>query len=175
MEQKRRKGIYLHGYKGYVTEEKQAFLNQFGDVYHPNIDYDNHPTIVHELWEKFKDQNIDFVAGTSLGGLLIYQVAKLLDVPVLLLNPAVTALEFVKDFIPKEVQHLNFKQPVRVIVGLNDDIILPQKQLDFFKEELKLNPNITIKEIKNLGHFVPIQDFVEVFEEFQQLYLTKNA
>ena len=175
MEQKKLKGVYLHGYKGYVTEEKQVYLNQLGEVYHPNIDYDNHPTIIFELWERFKDQNIDFVAGTSLGGLLIYQLAKLLDVPVLLLNPAITAVEIVKDFIPKEVQKIDYKKNVMVVVGLKDDIILPQLQLDFFEEELKSNTNISIKKIDELGHFVPIQEFEEVFNEFVNIYITKNA
>lgn len=169
MNEKKLKGIYLHGYKGYVTEEKHLFLNQFGDIYHPTIDYDNQPTIVFELYEKYRHQTIDFVAGTSLGGILIYHLAKVLDVPVLLLNPAVTALPLIQEFIPKEAENKEYLQKTMVIVGAKDDIVSPILQLKYFEREAQINPNIQIIERNNLGHFVPIKEFTEAFTKFKEV------
>ena len=168
METNQLKGIYLHGYQGYVTEEKKAFLNQFGDVYAPNIEYDNNPTILFELYEKFKDQKLDFVSGTSLGGILIYHLALLLDVPCLLLNPAVTAMEQVKDFIPKEAFEIKPSKKIFVLVGMKDTIVDPEEQIKFF-EEIKAETNlVNLKIDDELVHFVPFDVFEITFKEFRE-------
>lgn len=168
MENKMLKGIYLHGYQGYVTQEKKAFLERFGDIYAPNIDYDNNPAILHKLYDNFKDEKIDFVAGTSLGGILIYHLAILLDVPCLLLNPAVIALEQVRPFIPKEAFTIVPAKDIFVLVGMKDEVVNPKLQLDFFDKINQESNNVTIKIDENLEHFIPYNDFEVIFQEFKK-------
>ena len=167
MNDKKLKGVYLHGYQGYVTDEKKDFLNQFGDVYAPNIDYDQNPMILFDLYEKYKNEEIDFVAGTSLGGILIFHLAMILNKPCLLLNPAVTAMDQIKSFIPENAYNLIPNKKVNVVIGMKDTIVDPTKQLLFFNnytDDLNL---IDIKIKEDLDHFIPYDLFVELFQDFK--------
>lgn len=160
-------GIYLHGYQGFVTEEKKAFLNSFGNVYAPKIDYDNQPTILYQLYEEYQSKPLDFVAGTSLGGLLIYHLALLLEVPCLLLNPAVTALDQVKPFIPKEALQQKPNKTVMVLVGAKDEIVNPKSQIDFFHQLDHVGDLIHLEVDADLDHFIPIETFGKSFMKFK--------
>ena len=160
------KGIYLHGYQGYVTQEKKSFLDQIGEIYAPNIDYDQNPTIINDLFEQFKDQNLDFVAGTSLGGILVYHLAILLDVPCFLLNPAVTALDQIKQFIPSQAFEKEYDAKMMVITGMKDEIVSPKQQISFFEKKYSNSSQLFIIQDVNLGHFVPYDTFEDSFETF---------
>ena len=161
------KGIYLHGYQGYVTEEKKEFLNNYGDIYAPNINYDENPSIILNLLNDFKEDKFDFVSGTSLGGLFAYHMALKLDIPCLLLNPAVTAVEIIKDFLPENTVGKSPNNTVNVIVGMKDEIIAPSIQLDFFNRLNDPKELINIKKYEDLGHFVPLDIFEESFNQFR--------
>ena len=161
------KGIYLHGYQGYVTDEKKEFLNQYGDVYAPNINYDENPSILFNILKEFKDDKFDFVSGTSLGGLFAYHLALKLDVPCLLLNPAVTAIEIIKDFLPENTIGKSPNKLVDIVVGMQDEIIAPSIQLDFFDQINDPNKLIEIIKYEDLGHFVPLDIFEESFNQFK--------
>lgn len=169
METKQLKGVYLHGYQGFVTEEKKAFLDDFGEIYAPFVDYDNQPTILIELYEKFKEEKLDFVSGTSLGGVLIYHLALLLDVPCLLLNPAVTAIDQVKAFIPRGAFEIKPTNKIYVLIGMKDQIINPKIQLNFFENIKNESNNVILKIDDNLEHFVPYEDFKLAFTEFKNV------
>lgn len=162
------KGIYLHGYQGFVTKEKKAFLDNFGEVYAPHTDYDQNPKILFQLLEKFKDEQLDFVSGTSLGGILAYHLALALDIPCLLLNPAVTAMELIKEYLPKNTIIKKPNQLVNVIVGGKDDIVKPNLQIKFFKQLMDPNHLIDVKIYEELGHFVPLEIFEESFYNFKE-------
>lgn len=165
MENIKLKGIYLHGYNGYVTEEKKRFLEDLGEIYAPHIIYDEEADIVHQLYDKFKSTELDFVSGTSLGGILAYHLAILLNVPCLLLNPAVTAMDQIKSFIPIEAFNSNYNKDTLVIVGLKDQIVKPAEQITFFEHKL----GVTINQLEELEHFVPIDTFEESFKQFQEI------
>ncbi|QTV05117.1 hypothetical protein [Faecalibacter bovis] len=169
MNSKKLNGIYLHGYQGYVTDEKKNFLGNYGTIYAPNIDYDNEPEILYSLYDQFKDKNLDFVSGTSLGGLLIYHLALLLEVPCLVLNPAVTVLDQVKKYIPNKAWELKPKSQIYVLVGLKDEIVNSDLQLDFFNK-INLETNkVTLCINEDLGHFIPLEDFELAFNEFKEM------
>lgn len=160
------KGIYLHGYKGNVTPEKKMFLEGLGEIYAPTIDYDQQPTIIFQLLEQFKDQKLDFVAGTSLGGLLIYHVAMMLEVPCLLLNPAVTALEQVKPFLPQEALKRKHSSKLMVLTGMEDEMVDPLKQIEFFENRYTSTQDFQLIQDSSLGHFVPYETFEATFHAF---------
>lgn len=161
------KGIYLHGYQGYVTEEKKDYLNQLGDIYAPTIDYDQNPQILFQLYEEFKDQSLDFVSGTSLGGILIYHIALLLEVPCLLLNPAVTVIQQIKPFIPQEAFNKKNTNKIVTLVGLKDDIVNPQQQIQFFEQQKQNGDDIDLILDPDLAHFVPYDTFKHTFDQFK--------
>lgn len=167
------KGIYLHGYQGFVTEEKKSILSTIGEVYAPKIDYDLQPTILHHLYNEFKKEKLDFVSGTSLGGILSYHLALLLEVPCLLLNPAVTALNQIKPFIPQEALTITPQKDVVVVVGMKDEIVNPSVQIEYFEMIKEKSPNIWIKKNEDLTHFVPVEVFQQSFEEFIQQHIKK--
>lgn len=167
------KGIYLHGYQGFVTDEKKSILSSIGDVYAPKIDYDLQPTILHHLYKEFKEEKLDFVSGTSLGGILSYHLALLLEVPCLLLNPAVTALSQIKPFIPEEAFRLTAQKDVVVVVGMKDDIVDPNLQINYFEDLKEKSSNVWIKKNEELTHFVPVDIFQEAFDHFTQNHIKK--
>jgi len=160
------KGVYLHGYQGFVTDEKKEFLNQIGNIYAPTIDYDTDYTILHRLYEQFRNEKLDFVSGTSLGGILSYHLALLLNVPCLLLNPAVTAMNQIESFIPQEALSKLPQKEVTVLVGMKDEVIEPKFQLSFFESINKQTNNIRILINDNLEHLVPLENFVDAFKIF---------
>lgn len=165
MENQQVRGIYLHGYQGFVTDEKKSFLEEFGNVYAPFTDYELQTDIVFKLYEQFKNEPLDFVAGTSLGAILGFHLAKLLNVPCLLFNPAVIAMNQISGFIPKEAFEVEYNQDSLLIVGLKDDVIDPVKQIDFFKDF----KNFTIVKEDELEHTVPIDIFVKSFQAFKKI------
>lgn len=160
------KGIYLHGYQGFVTDEKMNYLQKLGNIYAPNIDYDKQPDIVYSLYEKFKNEEIDFVSGTSLGGILSFYLAILLDLPCFLLNPAVTVVEQVKQYIPEDIYGKFPKKDVMILIGLKDQIIDPKLQIEFFEHFKDESAKIMIVTNDKLEHFVPYKDFEENFNNF---------
>ncbi len=165
MENQQLRGIYLHGYQGFVTDEKKDFLENYGDVYAPFTDYDLQTDVVFKLYEQFKNQTINFVSGTSLGAILGYHLAKLLNVPCLLFNPAVIAINQIKGFIPKEAFEVEYDKNSLLIVGLKDDVVDPIKQIEFFKD---FN-HFTIQQIEDLEHTIPIDVFEKSFTEFKKI------
>ena len=165
MENQDLRGIYLHGYQGFVTDEKKEFLEGFGTVYAPFTDYEKQTDIIFKLYEQFKDEPLDFVSGTSLGAILGFHLAKLLNVPCLLFNPAVIAMDQIKGFIPKEAFELEYNQDSLLIVGLKDEVIDPIKQIDFFKDF----KHFTIIKEQQLEHTVPIDIFVKSFQMFKKV------
>jgi uncharacterized protein len=165
MESQQLRGIYLHGYQGFVTDEKKEFLEEFGNVYAPFTDYETQTDIIFKLYEQFKNETIDFVSGTSLGAILGFHLAKLLNVPCLLFNPAVIAMDQIKGFIPTEAFEVDYHQNSLLIVGLKDEIIDPLKQLDFFKEF----DFFTIIKEDELEHSIPLDIFVKSFNEFKNI------
>lgn len=156
------RGIYLHGYQGFVTEEKQNFLNDFGDIYAPFIDYEMEPDILFKLVDKFKNQKIDFVSGTSLGGILGYYLAKILNVPCLLFNPAVIAINQIKDLIPENQISDKYNKLTYVVVGLKDEVVDPFKQIDFYEDK----PYTVIIKEDNLQHHIDLETFKKGFNDF---------
>jgi len=145
-----------------VTDEKKDFLERIGDVYAPFIDYEKQADIVIKLYEEFRNKPLDFISGTSLGGIIAFHLAKLLNVPCLLFNPAVIALNQIKQFIPNKAFETDYKQNSMVVIGLKDDIVDPNLQIEFFKNFKNF---ILIKETE-LEHGIPIEIFEEYFNEF---------
>ncbi|WP_313376014.1 YqiA/YcfP family alpha/beta fold hydrolase [Chishuiella sp.] len=163
------KFAYLHGYQGSVTDEKSEYLDSLGDCYKPSIDYDNEPNIVKELIAKFQKEPIDFIAGTSLGGMISYYLGMVLDIPVFMFNPAVIAIERLKPFIPEQLMKGIPKQLNVVFTGLKDDVIDPKLQIAFVDELKGKNAKIEQFFDADMTHLVTLKEFKKAFETFLQI------
>ena len=160
------KFAYLHGYQGFVTDEKREYLDSLGDCFAPTIDYDNAPTLVQDLMEQFTKEPIDFIAGTSLGGMLSYYLGLMLNVPVLMFNPAVIAIERLKPFLPEQLLKAIPNQRNLIFTGLKDDVVEPQFQIDFVENLKQQNANIEQIFYVDMTHLVTLQEFKKAFETF---------
>lgn len=160
------KFAYLHGYQGFVTDEKREYLETLGDCYAPTIDYDTDSTIIQELLHKFQQEPIEFIAGTSLGGMISYYLGMMLNIPVLMFNPAVIAIERLKPFLPEVLLNgIPSKQNV-VFTGLKDDVIEPKLQIEFVENLQKQNGNIEQFFDAEMTHLVTLQEFEKAFQTF---------
>lgn len=160
------KFAYLHGYQGSVTDEKRAYLDSLGDCFAPSIDYDNATTLVQDLIAQFKKEPIEFIAGTSLGGMLSYYLGLVLNIPVLMFNPAVIAIERLQPFLPEQLlKAIPIKQNL-IFTGLQDDVIEPKFQIEFVENLQKLNGNIEQIFATNMTHLITLEEFEKAFETF---------
>ncbi|MDM1546855.1 hypothetical protein HX096_03170 [Empedobacter falsenii] len=160
------KFAYLHGYQGFVTDEKREYLDSLGECYAPSIDYDNAPTLIQDLVEHFTKEPIEFIAGTSLGGMISYYLGLLLNVPVLMFNPAVIAVERLKPFLPEQLLKGIPTQSNLIFTGLKDDVIEPKFQIEFVENLQKQNGNIEQIFDAEMTHLITLEEFEKAFEVF---------
>jgi hypothetical protein len=163
------KFAYLHGYQGFVTDEKRIYLDSLGECYAPLIDYDTDNTIIQELLVKFKEEPIDFIAGTSLGGMISYYLGMMLNIPVLMFNPAVIAIERLKPFLPEVLLNGVPSKKNTVFTGLKDDVIEPQLQIEFVENLQRQNGNIEQFFDAEMTHLVTLDEFERAFKKFIEL------
>ena len=160
------KFAYLHGYQGFVTDEKRVYLNELGDCYAPTIDYDNAPTLIQDLVAQFTKEPIQFIAGTSLGGMISYYLGLILNVPVLMFNPAVIAIERLKPFLSDELLNAVPQKQNMVFTGLKDDVVEPKFQIEFVENLKQKNANITQFFDEEMTHLVTLEEFEKGFTTF---------
>ena len=160
------KFAYLHGYQGFVTDEKRVYLNELGDCYSPTIDYDNAPTLIQDLVAQFTKEPIQFIAGTSLGGMISYYLGLILNVPVLMFNPAVIAIERLKPFLSDELLNAVPQKQNMVFTGLKDDVVDPKFQIEFVENLKQKNANIMQFFDEEMTHLVTLEEFEKGFTTF---------
>ncbi len=160
------KFAYLHGYQGFVTDEKREYLETLGDCFAPTIDYDNAPTLVQDLIAQFTKEPIEFIAGTSLGGMLSYYLGLVLNVPVLMFNPAVIAIERLKPFLTEQLLQAVPNQKNVIFTGLKDDVIEPKFQIEFVDALKSKKANIEQIFDADMTHLITLQEFEKAFDTF---------
>ncbi|MBO6213238.1 YqiA/YcfP family alpha/beta fold hydrolase [Algoriella sp.] len=160
------KFAYLHGYQGFVTDEKRVYLNELGDCYSPTIDYDNAPTLIQDLVAQFTKEPIEFISGTSLGGMISYYLGLILNVPVLMFNPAVIAIERLKPFLSDELLNAVPQKQNMVFTGLKDDVVEPKFQIEFVENLKQKNANIMQFFDEEMTHLVTLEEFEKGFTTF---------
>ena len=125
-----KKIVYLHGLESETNCSKVKYLRKLGhNVFNPPMNYKSKDCFKHTLHliEMFKP---DLIIGSSMGGYFAYEIGKHLDVPVVLLNPALHS----RNFEPN-VDILGDEDPlVYLIVGENDDVINYEKTLNYLDE-----------------------------------------
>ncbi|MCF6242919.1 MAG: hypothetical protein L3J74_16445 [Bacteroidales bacterium] len=154
------KTLYLHGLESNPLPEKNAIMEQAGmKLSAPKLNYYENKSVYSEMKELIKENEIEFIVGSSFGGMLAYWLGEDLGIPVLLFNPAV-----IKKYDFFEYPQINdFSCPLRMIViGEKDDVINPQENKSFFMKKERKGLNQKILTCNWLGHSIDFQTFDEM-------------
>jgi hypothetical protein len=149
--------LYLHGLDSNLSDEKKVILEPFGNIIAPDLDYRANPNMIETLHTEYKNQNIDVIIGSSMGGFAGFYLSKLMQIPALLFNPALPYRTSVLQNIPiinKGHNHL-----LQIVIGNQDDVILAKDNLEFITKLLPLKNDFRLHLLSELGHGIPIAVF----------------
>ena len=120
---------FFHGLESAAVSNKSEYLqHNFIDPYVPHMDYKDSRLFEHVL-DEIKRRDIDLLVGSSMGGWFAYCLGTLTGIPTLLFNPAFHS----RAFEPRV--RMGFKNADNVVVlGVHDDVIVPEKSLDWIKK-----------------------------------------
>lgn len=152
------KALYIHGLHSEVNPNKMAILEEAGlNVIAPEIDYEKEQGAVYPRIKKLaQDEHVDVLIGSSMGGFIGYWLARELNKPALLYNPALY-FESMKPFIPK-LQH-NYHPPLFVCSGEKDDTVLPDLLRTYLDELHRGDEHMRIISAHWLAHQIDLQTF----------------
>lgn len=162
--------LYLHGLESKLSPEKRQILEKFGNIIAPNLDYKSNPNIIQYLYGEFKNQSINAIIGSSMGGFAGYYLAKSLGVRAMLYNPALPYRTSIEQFVP-EIVAKNPLSDLRIVLGGLDDVIKAKDNLAFLAENYDFERNYQIVIRKELGHQITIA----VFEEETNAFFENNG
>ncbi|WP_026977728.1 YqiA/YcfP family alpha/beta fold hydrolase [Flavobacterium tegetincola] len=159
--------LYLHGLESKLSETKRTILEAFATVIAPDMDYHNNPNVYQELLKEYKNETIDCIIGSSMGGFMGYHVAMTLGCPALLFNPALakrSAVQNIPDTINPSVD-----QQISIVLGGKDEVVDPKTTLDYLSKHFNKTVQLQVKVRPELEHPIPL----EIFEEECSLFLTR--
>jgi len=150
---------YLHGLEAKAGGVKYDYLEaQYTVSFAPQIDYWE-DDVFKKIYIELKNNRLDLIIGSSMGGFFAYHLAKILNVPTVLFNPALL-LSYIKEYKGVDLTKIDqsgTKTPFhKVVLGENDEIIPPQTTIDFLEKEEKNNHKI-IREPH--AHRTPVKAF----------------
>lgn len=162
--------LYLHGLESKLSPEKRLILEKFGNIIAPDLDYKSNPNIIQNLYAEFKNQSINAIIGSSMGGFAGYYLANCIGVRAMLYNPALPYRTSIEQFVP-EIVAKNPLADLRIVLGGLDNVIMAKDNLTFFAENYDFERNYQIVIRKELGHQIPIA----VFEEETNAFFENNG
>lgn len=155
--------LYLHGLESKLSLAKRKVLEQFGSVFAPNLDYFNEENTIALLFQEYKNQKIDVIIGSSIGGFAGFYLAQLLQKPAFLFNPALKERS-VPQIIPSEENFLSTE--LTLLLGKKDDVVPNEKTLNFLSD-YQTESKIEMLFDENLAHGIPLN----IFESRLKTYL----
>lgn len=156
--------LYLHGLESKLSDEKRTVLQQFGTVIAPDMDYKSNSEVFGYLMKTYKNETIDCIIGSSMGGFMGYHLAMTFGCPALLFNPAL-AKRSVHQEIPETIKPKNH-QRFSVVLGGKDQTVKPKKTLKFFSKNFLPKVQLEIKIRPELEHPIPLDVFTEECSAF---------
>jgi hypothetical protein len=160
--------LYFHGlgggYSEFIEKVILGYIGEDSELIYPTLDYEAlHSSNINPVEVYSKLNHIDLVIGNSMGGFVGYQVAKRLNVPCLLFNPAlyVTTNSFMMFGVGLEEVEDKGNLNV-VVIGKYDNIVSPIYSLEWIENNIK-NKNVIAE---NVGHSVPPKIFKKNYKNF---------
>lgn len=155
--------LYLHGLDGDLAPEKRTILQKYGKVFSPAIDYRKEYNSIELLVEQFKNEKIQSVIGSSLGGFVGYYIADIYNLPSLLFNPALASRSVSQKIPVYKNPYFSFKQ---IVIGIQDNVVDPKGTFTFLSKNLQEHTNYDIHVRQDLGHQISIEVFKEEVDKF---------
>lgn len=124
------KTLYIHGLDSSPKEDKIAVLKSIGlEVVALHIDYRTEKEESYKQLKEFAlENNVEFIIGSSMGGMWGFYLSEYLGVPCLLFNPAMHFSKF-------EIKHPQRSGvcPLRfVVLGDQDESVDPVRNHNYF-------------------------------------------
>jgi dienelactone hydrolase len=152
--------LFLHGLESKLSDPKRAILETYGTVIAPDLDYKLNPDTIQNLYDEYKNQNINVIIGSSMGGFTAFHLANSIGICALLYNPALPYRNSVVQNIPSDLPKKH-SPLMRIVLGGQDDVIKAKDNLAFLSQNCFKNTDYAILIKNDLAHQIP----VDVFEE----------
>ncbi|RLD83223.1 MAG: hypothetical protein DRJ07_07055 [Bacteroidetes bacterium] len=154
------KTVYIHGLDSEPLPGKMEIMKQAGlEVSALHLNYRENNNVYTELKELILDKKVEFIIGSSFGGMLGYWLSEELGIPSLLFNPAMV-FQSVQVDLPK-IQ--SFNCPMRIVVlGEQDDVVDPVKNKQFFFSKQRKDLTQKVLSCSWLGHSIDFQTYEEM-------------
>jgi pimeloyl-ACP methyl ester carboxylesterase len=157
-----KKILYLHGLESSNVGDKVDFLKENSVVIAPSMDYSD-PSLEEKLFyivEKFQP---DLIIGSSMGGYVGMLLANRYNIECILFNPAIHSRPMEPNL--KSLQYDDIKHSFNplVILGMEDDVINPLISKEILDDALSY---CNIEEVEGLGHRVPLDIFVDIYNKY---------
>ncbi len=149
--------LYIHGLHSNVNPDKKRILEKyFSQVTAKHLDYPNEPKTFQILKELSTNAKVDFIVGSSFGGYLGFYLARALNLPGLLFNPAMFFGDQDKVFIPQKP--VNPAPMLTLVIGEQDAIIPPETTRKFI-ERNGVEDNLHTISCSWLPHIIDLNTF----------------
>ena len=155
--------LYIYGLDSKLSPEKRQILEEYGKVITPEIDYYSNEEAIKSILDQVKNEKIDAVIGSSMGGFAGYYISTILNVPSLLFNPALEKRS-VEQEIPQFALTKNTDK--KFLLGAIDDVIDPGDTLRFLSRNFNDFTNFHIQIMPGLTHNIPVEVFKKEVQSF---------
>ncbi|WP_373059388.1 YqiA/YcfP family alpha/beta fold hydrolase [Zunongwangia sp. H14] len=155
--------LYLHGLKSKLSSAKRKVLEQYGNVYAPDIDYSRDHIQYGEVLQQFPKTEFNVIIGSSMGALNAYIISNWIGRPALLFNPPLSKHPWSTMF-PKE-KFSRGDASKQLLLGARDEVVNPQETLSYIGNHL-YNHELVIKIDPQLGHRIPVDVFKAEVKDF---------
>lgn len=160
--------LFLHGLESKLSSEKRIILEKYGHVMSPDLDYKSNPNIIEYLYSTYRNQKIEIIIGSSMGGFAGYHLANLFGVPSMLYNPALPYRNGTEQIIPSHLA-MNHPDTMRIVLGSQDTIIKATDNLFFLSQNASDKTDYTLILKRDLAHQIPISVFEKQTKAFFEL------
>ena len=146
---------YFHGLDSFLSDEKRAILENFGQVTAPVFNY-KEAGALQSINDSFDDIPPDTILiGSSFGGYIASVTSAAYDIPCLLFNPALKYRE-VEEAL-QEPFDPNIKCLSYLVLGRHDEVINCEFNLTLIDKYFKGDKKVIIEEA--MSHRVPVDIF----------------
>lgn len=153
--------LSLHGYESTAFPDRLKILQNEGyNILAPEMNYPKVQNLFKKTYDTYKNEKIDLIVGSSMGGYFGYYLATLLNVPALLFNPAV--IDTTSGVPKQEVFGGNYRPKMIVVSGIADNIVLQEPLEEWFKENAKNYQFIKA----NIAHRVPDEVYISYVKKY---------
>jgi len=159
--------LYLHGLESSVGGPKVEYLEMLGhEVHAPDMCWDVGGNFVSIADHCAYEDDVDLIIGSSMGGYFAYELGKMFNIPVLLLNPALHSRSIEPKVINIFGPWVDEDPLIFLGVGANDDVIDYETTLDYLDEHgICFFRSNYFK--GNHGHQTPLDFFQKVFDQVE--------